>query len=165
IEHYWYSWTAPAPGGPTLKALPAVGIAAHRQSRPRPKSGPVRRSYRPARIVPILRPALPGEGVWQATGWMVRGEPPLYVTTFRPDPQYPRVVAYVAWLDHTRTQLGLYPGRYEPPGASPRGPMEVPTGQRYRLLATFNSGFTYNDGHGGFAVDGQTVKPLQDGVG
>lgn len=43
--------------------------------------------------------------------------------------------------------------------------MEVPAGQRHRLLATFNSGFTYADGHGGFAVDGQTVKPLQDGMG
>jgi len=41
----------------------------------------------------------------------------------------------------------------------------VPTGQRYRLLATFNSGFTYADGHGGFAVDGQTVTPLVDGMG
>ena len=45
-----------------------------------------------------------------------------------------------------RTQLALYPGRYEPPNASPRGPMQVPFGQRWRLLATFNSGFTYRDG-------------------
>jgi hypothetical protein len=87
------------------------------------------------------------------------------VTTFRSDPSYPRVVAYVAWIDHTRTQLGLYPGRYEPPGASPRGPMEVPAGQRYRLVATFNSGFTYGDGHGGFAVDGQTATSLRAGDG
>jgi hypothetical protein len=108
---------------------------------------------------------LPGEGIWQATGQTVGGVPPVLVTTYRPDPTYPRVVAYVAWIDHTRTQTALYPGRYEPPGASPRGPMEVPLGQRSRLLATFNSGFTYNDGHGGFAVDGQTVKPLQDGEG
>lgn len=163
VEHYWYSWTAPSPGGPPLKALPVVGIAAKKQ-RPRRRSTTVP-SYRPPRIAPVLRPALPGEGIWQATGWTVRGRPPLLVTTFRPDPVYPRVVAYVAWIDHTRTQLGLYPGRYEPPGASPRGPMEVPFGQRYRLLATFNSGFTYVDGHGGFAVDGQAVKPLQDGVG
>jgi hypothetical protein len=85
------------------------------------------------------------------------------VTTFRPDPVYPRVVAYVAWIDHLRTQLALYPGRYEPPGASPRGPMEVPPGQRRRLLATFNSGFTYGDGHGGFGVDGRTATPLRYG--
>jgi hypothetical protein len=41
--------------------------------------------------------------------------------------------------------------------------MEVPRGQRWRLLATFNSGFTYGDGHGGFGVDGQTVTPLRAG--
>jgi hypothetical protein len=166
VEHYWYSWTAPAPGGPTLKKLPTVGLPTRPVTRPHVKPR-VRlpKSYRPPRIVPVLRPALPGEGVWQATGQWVKGGPPVLVTTFRSDPEYPRVVAYVAWIDHTRTQLGLYPGRYEPPGASPRGPMQVPAGQRYRLVATFNSGFTYGDGHGGFAVDGQTVKPLQAGEG
>ena len=89
----------------------------------------------------------------------------MLVTTFRSEPAYPRIVAYVAWIDHTKTQLALYPGRYEPPNASPRGPIEVPPGQRGRLLATFNSGFTYRDGHGGFAVNGRTATPLQDGLG
>ena len=160
VEHYWYSWNTPAPGGPGLKALPSVGVrspAADRAVR--------KRAFRPARIVPIIRPALPSEGVWNPAGQLVTGSPGVLVTTFRPDPTYPRVVAYVAWIDHTQTQLALYPGRYEPPGASPRGPMEVPLGQRRRLLATFNSGFTYNDGHGGFAVDGQTVTPLRQGMG
>jgi hypothetical protein len=169
VEHYWFSWTAPSPGGPALKKLPTVGVSVRVTKKPRvlPAVVPakVHRSYRPARIVPVLRPALPGEGVWQATGQWVNGGPPVLVTTFRSDPTYPRVVAYVAWIDHTRTQLGLYPGRYEPPGASPRGPMQVPPSQLNRLVATFNSGFTYGDGHGGFAVDGQTVKPLQVGQG
>ena len=71
----------------------------------------------------------------------------------------------MAWIDHTRTQLALYPGRYEPPGASPRGPMEVPSGERWRLLATFNSGFTYGDGHGGFGVDGHTATRCRRGIG
>jgi hypothetical protein len=165
VEHYWFSWTAPAPGGPTLKKLPTVGVPV-RAITPRP-AGPAKqhRPYRPPRVVPVLRPALPGEGVWQATGQWVNGGPPVLVTTFRSERRYPRIVAYVAWIDHARTQLGLYPGRYEPPGASPRGPMEVPAGQRYRLVATFNSGFTYGDGHGGFAVNGQTVTSLRTGQG
>jgi hypothetical protein len=165
VEHYWYSWTAPAPGGPTLKTLPTVGVPV-RAVTPR-RAGPAKQpqSYRPPRIAPVLQPALAGEGVWQATGQWVNGGPPLLVTTFRSERRYPRIVAYVAWIDHTRTQLGLYPGRYEPPGASPRGPMEVPNGQRYRLVATFNSGFTYGDGHGGFAVNGQTVTSLRTGQG
>jgi hypothetical protein len=162
VEHYWYSWTAPAPGGPTLKKLPTVGVPAHAATHARLTRVV---AYRPAPIAPLLHPALPLEGVWQRTGQMVDGAPPVLVTTFRPDPAYPRVVAYVAWIDHARTQLALYPGRYEPPGASPRGPMEVPSGQRWRLLATFNSGFTYGDGHGGFAVNGHTATPLRAGSG
>jgi Phosphodiester glycosidase len=169
-EHYWYSWTAPSPGGPQLTTLPRVGVTSgattpHARTSHVQRQATTRARYRPQRVAPVLHPGIAGEGVWQPTGPKVNGAPPLLVTTFRPDPVYPRVVAYVAWIDHTRTQLALYPGRYEPPGASPRGPMEVPPGQRYRLLATFNSGFTYNDGHGGFAVNGRTATPLRDGQG
>ncbi len=159
VERIYYSWTAPKPGGPALRTLPAVGkVAPLRLARPT-------RAYRPARISPLVAPRLAGEGVWRATGPTVRGAPPVLVTTFRADPAYPRLVAYVAWLDHTRTQLALYPGRYEPPSSLPRGPLEVPQGQRWRLLATFNSGFTHRDGHGGFAVDGRVYEPLVPGMG
>jgi hypothetical protein len=85
------------------------------------------------------------------------------VTTFRTELEYPRIVAYVAWFDHTRTQIAYYPGRYEPPNAARRGPMMVPYGQRWRLRATFNGGFTYEDGHNGSADNGRTNEPLLDG--
>jgi hypothetical protein len=85
------------------------------------------------------------------------------VTDFRPDPSYPRTIAYVAWVSTKRTQLALYPGRYEPPGSGFRGPMQVPQGERGRLLATFNSGFTFGDGHGGVAVNGRTYTPFVRG--
>jgi hypothetical protein len=78
------------------------------------------------------------------------------------------VVAYVAWVDHTRTQLALYPGVSNPPAGFPRGPAEIPIGERWRLLATFNGGFKYGSssgGGGGFAVDGHTLAPLQRGLG
>jgi hypothetical protein len=158
VERVYYSLNAPSPGGPQLSTLPTVG--SRLAARP-----VVVRLYRPARVLSALRPRLHGEGVWRATGRSVRGAPSVLVTTFRPDSSYPRIVAYVAWLDHTRTRLALYPGRYEPPANLPRGPMEVPYGERWRLLATFNSGFTYRDGHGGFAVDGRTYTPLVDGLG
>ena len=89
----------------------------------------------------------------------------MLVSVFRSSRDYPRVVAYVAWINHAVTQLALYPGRYEPPSGGPRGPMSVPTGQRWRLAATFNSGFTYRDGHGGFAVNGHSYAPLVRGMG
>ncbi|MGZ4358620.1 MAG: hypothetical protein ACXVZW_02440 [Gaiellaceae bacterium] len=167
VENVYYRWTAPKKGGPTLKTLPKVGkevpaTAVPVKHRSRAHAAP---QLRPARVAPVIRPALPGEGVWRATGQLVGGAPPVLVTSFRSDPSYPRTVAYVAWMDHTRTQLALYPGRYEPPSATPRGPMAVPTSQRSRLLATFNAGFTYKDGHGGFVLNGRTYEPLQHGIG
>ena len=87
----------------------------------------------------------------------------MLVTTYRPDPTYPQMVAYVAWFNHSLVDLAYYPGRYEPPKASDRGPSMVPYDQRYRLLATFNAGFIYSDGDNGSAVNGHTNEPLTDG--
>lgn len=159
IEGVYYRWHAPKPGGPSLTTLPTVGAAPVRVSNDH------KTLYHPPRISPIIRPALPGEGVWRSTGRVVDGAAPVLVTTFRSETDYPRVVAYVAWFDHERTQLALYPGRYEPPGANPRGPMEVPQDQRWRLLATFNSGFMLRDSHGGFFLNGESVAALRDGQG
>ena len=73
----------------------------------------------------MISPALPSEGQWRGTGPLVAGASPVLVTTFRPDPNYPQLVAGVAWIDHTRTRLALYPGRYEPPNDGSQ-PAEVP---------------------------------------
>jgi hypothetical protein len=161
-ERVYYRWTAPKPGGPALASLPRVGggVVARGGVSPRRVH-----ALRPARVHPVILPALAGEGAWHASGTLVAGRPAVLVTAFRPEAAYPRTIAYAAWIDHTTTQLALYPGRYEPPSGSPRGPMQVPYGQRWRLLATFNSGFTYRDGHGGFAVNGQVYEPLQPGYG
>jgi hypothetical protein len=157
IERVYYRWTAPKPGGPALKRLPTVGAAAAAR---RAVGANV-----PLRISPVTRPALAGEGVWRPAGTLIQGRPAVLVTAFRPEAAYPRNVAYVAWIDHTRTQVALYPGRYEPPTGSPRGVMEVPHGERWRLLATFNSGFTYRDARGGFVVNGYVYEPLVRGIG
>jgi hypothetical protein len=85
------------------------------------------------------------------------------VTSFRPDLGDPSVVAYLAWFDHTRTALAYYPGRSEPPSAAMRGPMMVPYDQRWRLLATFNGGFTHADGNNGSTDNGAVNEPLVDG--
>jgi predicted DNA-binding transcriptional regulator AlpA len=168
VEHFYYSRKAPKKGGPQLNALPAVGIGrtvatvpptAHGRTRMRTDVAPW-----PPRIKPIFSRPLPGEGVWARTSQPVAGGPPVLVTTFRTEIDYPRIVAYVAWFDHTRTALAFYPGRYEPPNAPVRGPMSVPYDQRWRLLATFNAGFTYIDGQNGSVIDGQTYEPLKDGL-
>jgi hypothetical protein len=118
----------------------------------------------PPRIKPVFKVPLRGEGVWHPTGPRYHGGPPVLVTVFRTDPAYPTVVAYVAWFDHTRTSIGFYPGRYEPPNAAVRGPMMVPTGQRWRLLATFNAGFTYRYNGNGSSINGRENEPLKKGL-
>ena len=154
-ESIYYGFKAPKKGGPQLKTLPAVGAVHVAQAKP---------AVWPPRIKPVFAHPLPGEGVWVRTGPLVKGHAPVLVTTFRSEPDYPRIVAYVAWFDHTRTSLAYYPGRYEPPRAPVRGPMSVPHDQRWRLLATFNGGFTYIDGHNGSSINGQTYEPLTTGL-
>jgi hypothetical protein len=163
VEHYYFSWTAPDPGGPQLRRLPSVGL-------PAAPAAPAPRGERPAAvetpptIVPVFAQPLPGEGLWRPAGPLVHGRPPVLVTTFRTERDYPRIVAYAAWFDHTRTALAWYPGRYEPPAAPVRGPMSVPDGQRWRLLATFNGGFIYDDGKNGSSIGGRRYEPLRDGL-
>jgi hypothetical protein len=160
LEHYTAS--APRKGGPGLKRLPSVGLI---PVRPQVKEVTPAElvTYSPSPIKPLFATPLPGEGVWHRTGPSVDGGPPVLVTTYRPSTEYPSIVAYVLWIDHTRTDLAYYPGRYEPPSAVDRGPMMVPVDQRYRLLATFNGAFTHVDTNNGSAVDGHTNEPLIDG--
>jgi hypothetical protein len=121
--------------------------------------------YKPPNIVPLTR-GLPGEGMWQPTFADGGSRPPVLITQFRPEPlEYPQVVVGVAWIDHTRTSVQIYPGMQEPGVPLPsRGPEEVPDSLRSQLVATFNSGFKLQDSGGGFAYNGHTYAPLQDGL-
>jgi hypothetical protein len=161
VESIYYSLTAPAKGGAALRSLPQQpnAVAATKLA-PKVKV----HYYRPRRVVPAIEPALPGEGVWRATFANGGARPPVLVTSFRSDAAYPRMVAGVAWIDHTRTSTWLYPGRLEPKIDLPRGPMQVPLRLRPRLVATFNSGFKLKDSGGGFAVGGHAYSPLAPGV-
>jgi phosphodiester glycosidase len=163
VENWYYSLNAPSKGGPALRSLPAQsgavaagGAVTH-----------IRRvhHYRPPRIKPVIHPALPGEGVWHATFAAGGPRPPVLITSYRPDPSYPQLVAGVAWMDHTRTSVQLYPGLQEPAVPLPsRGPMEVPHALRSGLVATFNSGFKLADSGGGVALGGHTYAPLHSGM-
>lgn len=152
VESLYYSLSAPSTGGPGLKSLSQVGVAGAAGAR----------AYAPPAIAPVIHPALTGEGQWHGTGPLVRGAPPVLLTTFRPDPNYPQMVAGVAWIDASRAWLQLYPGRYEPPGSgSPVA--QVPAQLRAGVLATFNSGFKLEDDGGGFVAFGRVYAPLKDG--
>ena len=98
---------------------------------------------------------------WQPATYAVRGESPVATATLA-TPDGP---AYVAWIDHTAARLALYPGLSEPPSAPVRGPAQIPSGERWRLLATFNGGFKTESGSGGMVVNGVVDAPLRTGMG
>jgi hypothetical protein len=165
VESFYYQLTATAKGGPTLRTLPKVGFGggggiAGGAARPATAA-----AYRPGPVPALIHPALPGEGIWRATRPRLEADPPVLLTTLRNLPEYPRVVAGLAWIDTKRTILTLNPGRLEPSVSLPRGPMEVPRGKRGGLLATFNSGFKLSDANGGFVRGGHTYAAMRDGQG
>jgi hypothetical protein len=160
VESIYYSLNAPATGGPALRSLPAQPGTVSAVGRSR-----AIRRYRPPSIRPVIHPPLPGEGIWHATFSGSSRRPPVLVTSFRPEAAYPQNVAGVAWIDHARTSVWLYPGIQEPSvSMASRGPEEVPPDLRGRLVATFNSGFKLSDSGGGVAIGGHTYAPLKDGL-
>ena len=168
VENWYYSLSAPSKGGPGIRALPTQAGAYAGASAS--GSTPTRRVrvhhyYRPPRIQPIIHPALPGEGVWHGTFAAGGSRPPVLITSYRPNADYPSIVAGVAWIDHTRATVHLYPGAQEPAIPIPnRGPEEVPTALRGGLVATFNSGFKLADSGGGLVLHGHTYAPMHDGT-
>jgi hypothetical protein len=160
VENTYYTLTAPAKGGPPLKSLPQVGVASTGAD---PGSRPT--SYRPPDVKPLIRPALPGEGIWKKAGAGVGPQPPLLLTTFRSDPEYPQFVAGVAWIDSARTRLDYVPGLAEPPEPLPhRGSGEVPPGRRGQLVATFNGGFPLETSNAGLIYRGRVVEAMVNGI-
>lgn len=179
IESIYYSLTAPPKGGPTLKSLPSVGYSTGQHVRTRAGSSsfpgrPVSASsllaaaglstYRPPNVAPILHPALPGEGVWRSATPNAGPDPPMLVTTLRNQPEYPRTLAGLVWLDKTRTRVSLIPGLSEPAVEMPRrGSAEVPIAGRAKLLAAFNSAFKLSDSGGGAVLNGHTYAAMHNG--
>lgn len=158
IENWYYTLTAPSKGGPPLHSLPRNGVLA------KADPAPAVRPYRPPNVKPPIHPALPGEGVWRPAAAHAGARPPVLVTTFRSDPEYPQFVAGVAWVDSGRTRLAYVPGLAEPPEIAHRGPAEVPPARRRRLVATFNGGFPLETSNAGLVVHGKTIAPMVNGI-
>jgi len=158
IEDWYYTLTAPPKGGAPLKSLPRNGVLV------KADAAPVSQPYRPPPIRPLIHPALPGEGVWRPAAAHAGARPPVLVTTFRSDPEYPQFVAGVAWVDSERTHLAYVPGLAEPPELASRGPAEIPPARRHDLVATFNGGFPLETSNAGLVVRGRTIAPMVDGI-
>jgi hypothetical protein len=158
LENWYYELNAPEKGGRALTSLPQVGVGAD-------SSGSGSASYTPPSVTPLIQPALSGEGVWKKAAAKAGSRPPVLLTTFRSDPEYPRFVAGVAWIDSTRTHLEYVPGLAEPPEPlEHRGSGEVPPSMRGRLVATFNGGFPLETSNAGLIYRGRVVEPMVNGI-
>jgi hypothetical protein len=160
VENWYYELNAPSKGGPPLKSLPQVGVADASSGSEEP-AHPI---YRPPPIKPLMHPALAGEGVWHAASATAGRRPPVLLTTFRSDPEYPQFVAGVAWIDSGRTHLAYVPGLAEPPELENRGPAEVPPSKRDKLAATFNGGFPLETSNAGLIYRGEVLAPMVNGI-
>ncbi len=160
VENWYYELNAPSKGGPPLKSLPQVGVADASGGSEEP-AHPI---YRPPPIKPLIHPALAGEGVWHAASATAGRRPPVLLTTFRSDPEYPQFVAGVAWIDSGRTHLEYMPGLAEPPELENRGPAEVPPSKRDELAATFNGGFPLETSNAGLIYRGEVLAPMVNGI-
>ena len=166
IENWYYQLNEPEKGGPALTSLPRVGdgTAARVEAEGGEGSGKAA-PFSPPDVNPLIHPKLPGEGVWQKAGAKVGPEPPVLLTTFRSDPEYPQFVAGVAWMSAPRTELVYTPGTAEPPEPlEDRGSGEVPPGMRKRLVATFNGGFPLETSNAGLIYRGKVRETMVDGI-
>jgi Phosphodiester glycosidase len=160
IEDWYYTLNAPEKGGAPLRSLPSVGVASVQDP-----AGSTAPAYRPPRVKPLIHPALPGEGVWHPAAAGAGPRPPVLLTTFRSEPEYPQLVAGVAWIDSARTHLEYVPGLVEPPEPLPhRGSGEVPEPSRRRLVATFNGGFPLETSNAGLIYRGKVRETMVNGI-
>jgi hypothetical protein len=157
VESIYYTFTAPSKGGPTLKSLPRVGYTGGTTALEAAEGS------RPLPVAPILSPGLPGEGIWHSARQQPEAQPGVLITTLRDEPEYPRVLVGLAWINTRHTTVTLNPGRLEPSVSLPRGAMEVPVAKRPALLATFNSAFKLSDDRSGFILNGHSYAPMRDG--
>ncbi len=117
-------------------------------------------------VVPVIRPSLPGEGVWITEGYAAPPfNFPLDAKTFlRPDPVRPYAIVTLLQFDMRFIRLHMVAGTSEPGG--PRGVpgpgvIPVPDQKGTALLAAFNGGFKYADGQYGMQANGTVYVPPQ----
>ena len=71
VEHYYYTWTAPSPGGPQLTSLPQVGIGPLQPQKVRPRHQP---ATWPPPIKPVFAHRCPARACGRARGrWWPAG--------------------------------------------------------------------------------------------
>ncbi len=109
------------------------------------------------------------EGIWRTLPLQAFPDQIIMADTFtRPDITRPYAVVTVVQADMTKLSIGSVAGIKQPGGpAGKPGPGIVPTDivNSGKLIAAFNGGFQYSDGHFGMIVGDTTYLPLLKNLG
>jgi Phosphodiester glycosidase len=106
---------------------------------------------------------LPGEGVWKVVD-TIKGVPAVFKTYVRQSKEYSSYYAAIVSMDQRLVSFELRPGTEDPGYGNWGAPMDIPSGHRLGLVATFNSGFRINASSGGFYLHGHYDGGLVKGV-
>ncbi len=146
------------PSGTELKDLSAQTAS------PQPTQGGQSQIAVHAPLLPLVSPALGGEGVFK-TMVTVHDQPAIQVAYLRPDSEHTSYLSGVAWMSGALLEFIQHPG-FSDPGHMDlwTQPAMIPTAQRSGLAATFNGGFKIKNSRGGFYADGHTAGTLTKGA-
>jgi hypothetical protein len=158
-ENQWYAHHQPKIGG----AL-APGTIHKPKNQNTAVSATVAHLPAPAPIVPIVSPAVAGEGQWSPAGRLVSGVPAVYETVLRPSAIHTSYVVAVAWMDPKLLKATLYSGSLIPGGGPYTHTAPISPAASTSLVAAFNAGFLMSDANGGYFTDNKTVVPLRTGA-
>jgi hypothetical protein len=117
---------------------------------------------RPEDISPPVQPAIKGEGEWTAA-MRVRTKPIIYATSVRPLWCFGSVVATMAAYNPTRVHTALFNGNEVPGGKGWRNGDRIPARATASLIASFNGGFRFEHGPGGYVTEGRTIRKMRKG--
>ena len=160
VENEWYSHHPPKVGG----TLAPGTIRTPKATTTVPAAPTVAHLPPPAPIVPIVTPAVAGEGQWSATGRLVDGLPAVYETMLRPSAIHTSFVAGIAWMDTKLLHATLYSGSQIPGGGPFTHTAPVSPADATSLVAAFNAGFLMSGAEGGYYTEGKTIDPLRTGA-
>lgn len=155
----WLTYSAPKKGGnPNVSFKKLGGQAVHKKQHYHGLRPDI-----PANIgSPAGRP-LPGEGVWKVAV-SVKGLPAVFKTYVRQSKTYSSYYAGLVSMDQRLLRFSLRPGTEDPGYGHWGAPMDIPSGHRHGLVATFNSGFRVASSGGGFYLNGHYDQGLVKGA-
>ncbi|HLM18041.1 MAG TPA: hypothetical protein VK549_09495, partial [Acidimicrobiia bacterium] len=166
IERWWYTNNPPPTGGTpaAIKTQKTVVDTTH-TTNPTATTLPAIQHLPPptARVATPATDVQENEGVWQATGRLVSGQPAVYTTFVRPDAVHTSYLTGLMWLDTKLLRANYVVGTEQPGGGANPWGSQIPDSQKEIAIAAFNSGFKMDAANGGAYLDGEEMVALRGG--